>query len=548
MSIGSPPSTPPQSPIRPRSPSPVAPPTAILGKPSSLASTTQHAPMETQEPSWTHIEDAASRSSQVSPVSSETVDMDLQSSPSLESSASSDDIPGFITGAASRRTRAPSPLVLPVAPIKSSVSAQTPAPPSAQTMVTSSPTSTLAATTAPSAGESVTEKPEPPPTASKRAPIKNPFVSGGFITEFVGEKDSLTTRKNSTDRPSVSEMTVSWENGPPGCIYDDIKQPSPVEQLPVKTEPTVLDSIPPPKASPVSQPLKLIVPENKLQSSLGQSISIPLPPRPQPTLISLPSRPSDPTKGYPNGSSSSVVKPGYQPITSANDPRLTYTSTGSISNPLNIRPSRHPPPAPLKSGARVLSPPPGPKRKVVVGNGWPYNRQTNGHAAAASATSASPPISKPPLPLVQPLTPESTRSSTTPPGLSGLAPYSSPSPPGFLHGSSAPKSTASLDQGRFGMFSQPVSTPQIKHGEFPVTIMPALDFHDCVQKPTTGRAHPCPNRLLVFRHKISQYKRLDPLFPHPQPPLSSSIRPNRLGRQCQVAQRLRTIIKARSAP
>lgn len=218
MSIGSPPSTPPQSPIHPRSPSPfevpttpVQPTTATVGKPLSTASATQQAPVEKPEAPWSHIEDAASRTSQISPVSSETVDMDLQSSPSSQSSASEDDIPGFITGAASRRARPPSPLVLPVAPIKSSVAAQTPVPPSAQTIV-ASPTSTVATTSAPFTAESATEKHEPPPvvtTVPKCAPIRNPFVSGGFITEFVGEKDSLTTRKDSADRSSFSDEMVS---------------------------------------------------------------------------------------------------------------------------------------------------------------------------------------------------------------------------------------------------------------------------------------------------------------------------------------------------
>ena len=223
------------------------------------------------------------------------------------------------------------------------------------------------------------------------------------------------------------------------------------------------------------------------------------------------------------------MKPGYQPITSANDPRLTYIATGSLSNPLNIRPSRHPLPAPVKSNVRTSPPAPGPKRKVVVGNGWPYNKQTNGHTAAASATSASPPISKPSLPIVPPLTPDSTRSSTTPPGLSGLAPYSSPSPPGFLHSSSGPKSTVSVDQGRFGLFPQPLSsTPQIKHGESLVVVVLHLGAYNHVQKSTIGQVRPCRSHLSVSRRKASQYKHLGLSLPHPQLLLSSNIHPNRL--------------------
>jgi hypothetical protein len=219
MSIGSSPSTPPQSPIHACSSSPFEVPatptkstTATLGKTLSTASATQQALVEKLEAPWTHIEDAASRTSQISPVSSETVDMDLQSSPSSQSSTSSDDIPGFITGAASRRGRPPSPLVLPVAPIKSHVAAQTPVPPSAQTIV-ASPAETVPTTSAPFTAEPVTEKHELPPsvlsTLPKRAPIKNPFVSGGFITEFVGEKDSLTTRKDSPDPWGLCDTTVS---------------------------------------------------------------------------------------------------------------------------------------------------------------------------------------------------------------------------------------------------------------------------------------------------------------------------------------------------
>lgn len=236
--------------------------------------------------------------------------------------------------------------------------------------------------------------------------------------------------------------------------------------------------------------------------------------------------------GYPGGSNSSV-KPGYQPVTSANDPRLSYTSSGTISNPLNIRPSRLPPPQPNKLNARASSPRPGPKKKVVVGSGWPYNKQangTNGHAAAVSTISVSPPVARNPLPVVRPLTPESTRSSTTPPGLSGLAPYSSPSPPGFLHSSSAPKSTAPVDQGRYGLFSSSVaSTPQIKHGESLVMVTLDLVFYNHVQKPTIGEVRRCCSLLLVPRHNISPFKHLDLSFPHPQLPPSSDTHLHHMG-------------------
>jgi hypothetical protein len=245
MSIGSPPSTPPLSPVTERDAAlievpvtPIKPATGILSETLSIASAVHQEPLEKPEAPWTHIEDAASRTSQISPVSSETVDMDLQSSPSSKSSASDDDIPGFITGAASRCVRPPSPLVLSAAPVKPGVVAPTPtptpapapAPPPRGTMVATPPTSTLATRGAPFNAEPWGEKsypspliatpPAPPP---KRPPIKNPFVSGGFVTEFVGQKPSMTTRKDPTDRltPDNPVSCTSWLFL--GYAHDDLR-------------------------------------------------------------------------------------------------------------------------------------------------------------------------------------------------------------------------------------------------------------------------------------------------------------------------------------
>ncbi|KIK94626.1 hypothetical protein PAXRUDRAFT_827796 [Paxillus rubicundulus Ve08.2h10] len=468
MSIGSPPSTPPLSPATERDAAlievpvtPTKPATGILSDTLSITSSVHQVPLEKQEAPWTHIKDASSRMPQISPVSSETVDMDLQSSPSSKSSASDDDIPGFITGAASRCVRPPSPLVLSAAPVKSGVVAPTPVPlpappppPPSRTIVATPPASTLAIRGTPFNAGPWGEQPLPPsliatPPAppSKRPPIRNPFVSGGFVTEFVGQKPSIATKKDPTDHLTPDNLFP------------------PIEPPPLKPEPVVAPLPSSSRAPPTGpQALRVIVPEDRASPISRQSpASIQSQLRHQPDLSSVAPRPPETTVSYPNIPSPTHAKPGYQPITSANDTRLTYTSEGSISNPLNIRPSRFPPPTGPRAGARGASPPHGPRKRVVVGNGWPHNRQTNGHSAATPTTASPPPANAAPA-HTRPITPDSTRSSTTPPGLSSIVPYSSPSPPGFLHSSSTFKPVASVDSGIFGLIPQSLSsTPQIKH-------------------------------------------------------------------------------------
>jgi hypothetical protein len=139
------------------------------------------------------------------------------------------------------------------------------------------------------------------------------------------------------------------------------------------------------------------------------------------TPSSLPPRPSETVIAYSN---KAPYKSGYSPVTSASDARLSYNTAGTITNPLNIRPSRF---APLK--ATPIQSQPVPKKPLTIDNGWPRKRQANGHGPA----SISPKVPPPPVGARRSLTPESTRSSRTPPGLTNFPVYISPSPPGFLH-------------------------------------------------------------------------------------------------------------------
>lgn len=205
-----------------------------------------------------------------------------------------------------------------------------------------------------------------------------------------------------------------------------------------------------PSSPPPAVPARPFSQEQRLTAAPLPPIplSVPQPPRTQAYPSSLPPRPSETVIAYSN---KAPYKPGYSPLTSASDARISYNATGTISNPLNIRPSRF---APLK--AIPIQSQQAPKKPLTIGNGWPHTRQANGHGS----TSISPVTSKalpPSTGAHRPLTPESTRSSTTPPGLTNFVAYTSPSPPGFLHRSLKDKPST----------DSPSSSgePNIKHGK-----------------------------------------------------------------------------------
>ncbi|TCD70598.1 hypothetical protein EIP91_002628 [Steccherinum ochraceum] len=63
---------------------------------------------------------------------------------------------------------------------------------------------------------------------------------------------------------------------------------------------------------------------------------------------------------------------------------LAHISSGSFSNPLNIRPAKTASPAAQTSSPATPTTPALPKKPVVVGNGWPYNTRSHARAAAAA--------------------------------------------------------------------------------------------------------------------------------------------------------------------
>ncbi|KAG2360440.1 hypothetical protein BDR07DRAFT_1412417 [Suillus spraguei] len=453
MSLGSPSSTPPQSPIVEPMPnmfgvqSPVTePPRSSQDSGMDLSSDSQD---EKQiEDDLRHPGDTSSLPAEPSTPTSETADMDLQSSPSSASSSSSD-IPGLVTGSSWRapapphRPMEPGPEQEPGSPPKTVIpslpSVQPYVQPSISERILASPKKSPPSVVLPAVNRLATLPPRLTISVPKKPAIVNPFVSGGFMTEFVGSPASLTAQKSLPPKSRTGSPNMSEAQSTPTPISTPAPpRPNPPLQAPtfVPASCTVTTSLSPcapssrfptkPPSPPPAVPARPSTQEQRLTVATLPPAppSVPQPPRTQAYPSSLPPRPSETVIAYSN---KAPYKPGYSPLTSASDARISYNATGTISNPLNIRPSRF---APLK--ATPIQSQPVPKKPLTIGNGWPHTRQANGHGS----TSISPVTSKalpPPAGAHRLLTPESTRSSTTPPGLSNFVAYTSPSPPGFLH-------------------------------------------------------------------------------------------------------------------
>ncbi|KAI5982983.1 hypothetical protein EDC04DRAFT_1762217 [Pisolithus marmoratus] len=426
MSIGSPPSTPPQSPLIGRAMNLIQIPSPPTTEPA-VSLVGDHLPISQQvqeEKEYIAVTavapiDVPRRTSQVSPASSETVDMDLQSSPS-SSEVDEDEIPGFITGSLSRRSgpppRQPSPPVF--------------SPPQARPQLT---TAALPALSIPSKHTIPAPKePESPDSATLVAPplrrpppIKNPFVSGGFMTEFVGGRESLTPRFT----PSPKELIPSEKYNATTTAVISHESPA------TKHEPSPVSCpVPGPSPSYISrQTSGGPVSETRPSLITRQSPTVV---QPQPQARQLPNvprppRPSETTHTFPQKTS---PWSSYPPPAAVND---EYNPIESLSNALNMQPpSRFAPPPSYQNHSMR---PPSPYSYSTAGhpvseNGWPSFR-SNGRATMPTALSL-PQIKPPPLPPLPPRL--RTAHSSTPPGLSS-APYSSPSPPGFLHSASSHK-------------------------------------------------------------------------------------------------------------
>ncbi|KAL4065203.1 hypothetical protein J3A83DRAFT_431717 [Scleroderma citrinum] len=402
MSIGSPPSTPSQSPLMEHAMNLIQiPSTPGLEPPVSSVDDNSPVSQQAKKGKLHAVVDDTSRTSQVSPVSSETVDMDLQSSPS-SSEADDDEIPGLITGSVSRRTgppappRQPSPLVLP--PLQTRPYHTLTAP---SALSSPPPNSGIPSAIEPNEAKSVT----PPLSAGappRRLIIKNPFVSGGFMTEFVGGRESLTTQR--TPAPTG---VVEPENS---------SRPAFTNERPT----TMHDSNPPSLSTP--KPSLTYVSTNASRGSISEA-QPPLIPRgspivsqPQPPVCQMPTplRPSEATLAYSQKASSWS---NYPPPPSIGHPDLEYNPIESLSNSLNMHPPRYaqppsqpqPPPPPLIYQNQSTQPPSpyqsSPTGPPAVGNGnmWPPI-EPNGHASIPPALSR-PQNKAPPPSLTRPATP-----------------------------------------------------------------------------------------------------------------------------------------------
>lgn len=224
MSLGSPSSTPPQSPIVERLPLDSSVPSPATQP--SRNSQDSGMDLSSEEQEERQIEDdlrqpgeTSSLAAEPSTPTSETADMDLQSSPSSVSSSS--DIPGLVTGLLHRTLTGP--YAPPQLPSELGLGQETGLPeksalPSVEHLVSERllispkihPPSVVHAVDT----KSVITPPRLTISVPKKPAIINPFVSGGFMTEFVGSPASLTAQKSlppksRTGSPNMSDAQAS---------------------------------------------------------------------------------------------------------------------------------------------------------------------------------------------------------------------------------------------------------------------------------------------------------------------------------------------------
>ncbi|KAG6332308.1 hypothetical protein ID866_6780 [Astraeus odoratus] len=458
MSIGSPPSTPAQSPLISRAMSLVQiPSTPATGLPISLVGnslpiTRNEVEAKEREPA-VHTDDA-SRTSQVSPVSSETVDMDLQSSPS-SSGVDDDEIPGLITGSVSRRPgpstvppRKPFPLVLPSPSFRPQFVPAAPPP-----LSITSHTARMPSADEPTEPKSATPALSVTASSRRSLPIRNPFVSGGFMTEFVGGRESLTTQKvpppkDSGDSEKSSPSTPSvFSRESPTTGYGTNNPPVSASQPSSRYVS--------PHTSRASEVLLPVI------SNQSHAVAQPQPQtRPMPNPPPLP-RLSDTTLPY---SGKASTWSNYPPPT-GNDRSLEYNPIESLSKSMNIPPPprfapppppQQPPPPPPPTYQNHLVRPPSPyqsivsRQPVIDAKYIPDDRYISPTYRDGEPTHPGmnlfiiPPHNEPrrpesPYPHRQVSPRERSYVLISPPGLSNTMRHSSSSPPGFLHGSSGSK-------------------------------------------------------------------------------------------------------------
>ncbi|GLB35497.1 hypothetical protein LshimejAT787_0210620 [Lyophyllum shimeji] len=334
-----------------------------------------------------------------------------------------------------------------------------------------------------------TKAPAKPAVHPGKSDIRNPFVSAGFMTEFVAPVEKLLPQDNPTvvSTPVKVESTDSKPSTPCGVSL--------LDRMSVDAPPS-----PPPATSSSSKPgvaQSLSIQQNAVASSSkyvlrGLTRAKDFPEMLIPELAALQGIPTGPRACRPESarafekSPAATVGLGLQPQAHSAtkrsspppDPKsLIYIPSGPSSNPLNIRPatvaSRGTPKVPTAPKMLAQTPATA-KKRVVVGAGWPFVKATNG-----TGPSAAVPPTTPTAPSQTPPAPELAPSQTT--GLSNIIPYSSPSPP-----AAAP---APL----------PASAPQNKWKRVNGDLAPTPAPNDLVS--SSAPATPCPPGVDVKQKK-----------------------------------------------
>ncbi|KIK54493.1 hypothetical protein GYMLUDRAFT_206476 [Collybiopsis luxurians FD-317 M1] len=251
------------------------------------------------------------------------------------------------------------------------------------------------------ANELATKPSEYPKTLFRKSPVYNPFVSGGFMTEFTGE---MRTVKDGIDQLKTDDSV--------GELSQPAHNKSPFLEKSVSAKSSTIASSKSPLLPSQSQastilrsPVLKVKEEPREDDSIDQVVaqakaSVPIksiPTGPRNTVVSS-SKTSKDLVNVPRAPRSLRIKDeGSAPAPKA----VAVVSSASYSNPLGIRPSA--PPTSVPSGPKALTGTQ-PKRKLVIGVGAG-------------------------LPLVRGISNVNSSRKQSEPNTSYLVSYPSPSPP-----------------------------------------------------------------------------------------------------------------------
>ncbi|KAF8655859.1 hypothetical protein AX16_002942 [Volvariella volvacea WC 439] len=271
--------------------------------------------------------------------------------------------------------------------------------------------------------------------SSGRAELTNPFVSAGFVTEFVGGQTNTVKAveglKGIPQTANQPQTTSSVPHDPPSPVssiassdQNEPQQPQPVRHTlkPQPSAPRVMASVM--KSESPAIPLG----PKALNWGTGPWLHD-KPPATSPLALRQAMASSSLGKKIPTQPSALRTSPPPDPKT------LAYIPSGPSTNPLNIRPSnaalqrapvRAPPTAPKVLTANAT------KKRVLVGSTWQPTRVA-GPSTAATLTPTPPPTVNTPTAPAQPLKPAENptpvQNNNKSSDLSRIVGYTSPSPP-----------------------------------------------------------------------------------------------------------------------